>query len=142
MAQHWLLKSDPESYSWPDLVRDGGTLWDGVRNHQARNNLEKMRPGDLCLIYHSVQGQAVVGVAKVKAGPRPDPSAEDPRWLAVEIAPAFALGQPVSLAAIKADPALRDIALVRQSRLSVMPLAPSEYARILELGGGQSKSQG
>lgn len=139
MARHWLLKSDPQAYSWPDLVRDGGTLWDGVRNHQARNNIEQMRLGDLCLIYHSVQGQAVVGVAKVKAGPRPDPTADDPRWLAVEIAPVFALAQPVSLAAIKADLALRNLALVRQSRLSVMPLTPAEYARILELGGERAK---
>lgn len=140
MARHWLLKSDPASYSWPDLVRDGGTLWDGVRNHQARNNIEQMRPGDLCLIYHSVQGQAVLGVAKIQSGPRPDPTADDPRWLAVEIAPAFALARPVGLAAIKADPGLKDIALVRQARLSVMPLTPAEYARVLELGGGRANA--
>lgn len=140
MAGHWLLKSDPESYGWDDLVRDGGTPWDGVRNHQARNHIKAMRPGDLCLIYHSVQGMAVMGVAKVKAAPVSDPSADDPRWLAVAIAPEYALARPVTLAAIKADPAFKDIALVRQSRLSVMPVSPAEFKRIVALGGGRAES--
>lgn len=140
MANHWLLKSDPESYGWADLKADGGTLWDGVRNHQARNHLEAMRPGDLCLIYHSMQGLAVVGVAKVTAAPAPDPTADDQRWLAVGIAPEYALAQPVGLKVIKSDDALKNIALVRQSRLSVMPVSPAEFKRIVALGGGRAQA--
>ncbi|MFZ5587357.1 MAG: EVE domain-containing protein [Thermodesulfobacteriota bacterium] len=138
MANHWLLKSDPAAYGWDDLAADGGTLWDGVRNHQARNNINQMRPGDLCLLYHSVQSTAVVGVARVTGSPVPDPTAADPRWLAVAIAPEYALARPVTLAAIKADPALKDMALVRQTRLSVMPVSPAQFRRALDLGGGRA----
>ncbi|MFH1059407.1 MAG: EVE domain-containing protein [Pseudomonadota bacterium] len=133
-----MLKSDPEAYSWDDLAREGGTTWDGVRNHQARNNIEAMRPGDLCLIYHSVQGTSVVGVARVTAAPAPDPTADDPRWLAVTIAPEYALALPVGLKLIKSDDALKNMALVRQSRLSVMPVSPAEFKRIVALGGGRA----
>jgi predicted RNA-binding protein with PUA-like domain len=128
------VKSEPSAYSWDDLVRDGSTRWDGVRNAQARNHLAGMRAGDAVLYYHSGEARQVVGVARVTRAAYPDPTADDPRWLAVDLAPLKALARPVALAAIKADRALREIPLVRQSRLSVMPLERDAFERILDLG--------
>lgn len=136
MPRHyWLAKSEPSAYAWDDLVSDGSTSWDGVRNAQARNNLAAMKKGDLVLYYHSNQGKAVVGVAKVSAEAYPDPSSDDPRWVVVDLVPVKALARPVTLAQIKADARLRDMALVRQSRLSVMPVDAPAFQRILQLGG-------
>ena len=130
----WLVKSEPGAYGWDQLVADGSTYWDGVRNAQARNNLQAMREGDRVLFYHSVKGTEVVGIAKVTRESYPDPTSDDPRWVVVDLAPLKALKRAVSLAEIKADAELAEIALVRQSRLSVMPLERAEFERILELG--------
>lgn len=127
----WLVKSEPTTYSWSDLVRDGGTRWDGVRNALARNHLAAMKKGDLALVYHSGDDKAVIGIAKITRAAYPDPSADDERWLAVDLAPVKPLPAPVSLAQIKADPKLAGIPLVRLSRLSVMPLEPSAFERIV-----------
>jgi len=135
-TQNWLVKQEPSDYSWTDFVHDGRTAWTGVRNYAARNNLKSMQPGDSVLYYHSNEDKAVVGVARVAKAAFPDPTAEEPGWVAVELAPVRPLSVPVTLAAIKADPKLQQIALVRQSRLSVMPLGAAEFARIVKLGGG------
>jgi predicted RNA-binding protein with PUA-like domain len=132
---YWLVKSEPSTYSWDDLARDGSTRWDGVRNAQARNNLAAMRKGDLVLYYHSGQGKDVVGIARVSAEAYPDPGSDDERWLVVDLEPVKPLAAPVALARIKADPRLAGIPLVTQSRLSVMPLPRDAFERILELGG-------
>jgi predicted RNA-binding protein with PUA-like domain len=132
---HWLVKSEPEQYSWDDLVREGSTCWDGVRNAQARNNLAAMRGGDLCLYYHSNEGREVVGVARVARESYPDPTSDDERWLVVDLEPLKPLRRPVTLAQIKGDPALAKIPLVTQSRLSVMPLERRAFEHILRLGG-------
>jgi len=132
---HWLVKSEPSKYSWDDLVQDGSTYWDGVRNHQARNNLREMSVGDHVLYYHSNEGKEVVGIAKVTRSAYPDPTSSDDRWLVVDLAPVKPLKARVSLATIKADPQLRRIPLVTHSRLSVMPLESADFERILELGG-------
>lgn len=131
----WLVKTEPSAYAWADLVRDKKTAWTGVRNFLARNNLRAMAKGDLCLVYHSVSEKAVVGVARVVRAAYPDPTAQDGDWSCVDLAPAFAFNSPVTLARIKADPALRDMVLLRQSRLSVCPVTQAEYQRIAELGG-------
>jgi len=131
---YWLVKSEPYKYSWDDLVRDGRTEWDGVRNHEARNNLAAMKRGDLALYYHSNEGKEVVGIAEVVAESHPDPTAEDPRWLVVDLAPHTPFTEPVSLATIKADPQLGDVALVRRGRLSVVPIRAQEFRRIAQLG--------
>ena len=127
----WLVKSEPLTYSWDDLVRDGSTCWDGVRNFAARNHLEAMRKGDLVLYYHSGQGKEVVGVARVSRESYPDPTSSDERWRVVDLEALVPLRQPVSLASIKADAKLRHIPLVRQSRLSVMPIEKPAFDRIL-----------
>jgi predicted RNA-binding protein with PUA-like domain len=132
-ASFWLVKSDPGTYGWPDLVREKRAVWDGVRNAQARIHLSAMRRGDRVLVYHSGDDKAVVGIARVMRGPHPDP--KDGAWVAVDLAPVRALREPVPLARIKAEPELREIDLVRQSRLSVMPLPPAAAKRILRLGG-------
>jgi predicted RNA-binding protein with PUA-like domain len=136
---YWLVKSEPDKYSWDDLVRDGGTCWDGVRNYQARNNLRDMRVADRVLYYHSQAGKQIVGVAKVTRRAYQDPTSDDERWLAVDVAPLTPLAEPVSLAQIKADRALREVPLVTHSRLSVMPIAASAFARILKLAGTQEE---
>ena len=133
MARHWLVKSEPETYSFERLVRERRTVWDGVRNAQARNHLSEMGRGDLVLFYHSGDSREVVGVAKVARTAYPEPGAPDPRWLAVDLVPVRALRRPVSLAAIKQERSLAGIALVRQSRLSVMPLDSEAYEQILAL---------
>lgn len=129
----WLIKSEPSAYAWDDLVKDGRTSWDGVRNYQARNNLRAMRKGDLCLYYHSVSEKRIVGVARVVRESYADPTASDGDWSAVDVTPAFALENPVTLAGIKALPDLMEMALLRQSRLSVCPVKQAEYEAILEL---------
>ena len=132
---HWLVKQEPTAYSFDQLVKDKKTRWDGVRNFQARNNLKAMKEGDRVLYYHSNVGQEVVGICEVAREAYPDPTADDPRWLAVDIAAVKPLKKPVTLEQIKADPALREIKLVRQSRLSVMPLEKAEFDHIVKLGG-------
>jgi predicted RNA-binding protein with PUA-like domain len=135
----WLVKSEPGTYSWERFVREGSAVWDGVRNAQARNHLAGMQKGDLVLFYHSGEGKQVVGVAKVARAAYPEPGAGDPRWLAVDLVPVRPLLRPVALSAIKADRALAGIPLVRQSRLSVMPLEASAFEHILELSGQASR---
>ncbi|MFT2008908.1 EVE domain-containing protein [Pontibacter sp. 13R65] len=132
--QYWLVKSEPETYSWGDLVKDGRTSWDGVRNFQARNNLQKMAPGDLVLFYHSVSEKAIVGIAKVDCAAYPDPTADDPKWMAVDLVPERDFKDSVTLDQIKKDNRLEQIGLLRQSRLSVMPLRPEEFEVLLSLG--------
>lgn len=134
-TQYWLVKSEPETYSWADFVRDKRTDWTGVRNYAARLHLKAMRPGDEVLFYHSNEGKCVVGLARVTKPAFPDATADEEGWVAVELAPVSAFKQPVTLAQIKAEPVLNDIALVRQGRLSVMPLKAAEFARIRKLGG-------
>jgi predicted RNA-binding protein with PUA-like domain len=129
MGKRWLLKSEPEVYPFAKLVQDERTTWDGVRNPQARNNLAAMSVGDLVFFYHSHDTE-VVGIAKVTKTAFPDPTADDPRWLAVELAAVEPLPAPVSLEAIKADKALRELQLVTHSRLSVMPVDAAQWARI------------
>ena len=131
---HWLVKSEPFKYSWDELVRDKRTYWDGVRNYEARNNLAAMKKGDLALYYHSNEGKEVVGVAKVVKESYPDPTSDDERWVVVDVAPVVALKEPVGLAAIKADPKLAEMQLLRRSRLSVVPVKSTEFNHILKLG--------
>ncbi len=132
--QHWLVKSEPEAYSWADLVKDGKTSWTGVRNFQARNNLGQMKKGDLVLFYHSVSEKAVVGVARVAQEAYPDSTTDDARWLTVDLAPETNFKEAVTLDKIKKDSRLENIALLKQSRLSVMPLKPEEFELILGMG--------
>ena len=134
MTRHYLVKSEPYKYSFAQLLRDGQTAWDGVRNFEARNNLRAMAPGDLLLFYHSNEGKEVVGVARVARAAYPDPTAPGEDWSVVDVAPVCPLVRPVTLAEIKAEPRLADIALLRRSRLSVVPVTPAEFAVILELG--------
>ena len=131
---YWLAKSEPGSYSWDDFARDKRTYWDGVRNPQARNNLAQMKKGDLMLFYHSVKNPAVVGIARVVRPAYPDPTSDDERWVVVDVVAVRALSEPVTLGQIKADPRFADLALVRQSRLSVMPVERRHFDRILRLG--------
>ena len=130
---HWLVKSEPFKYSWNDFVRDGSTYWDGVRNALARNNLRAMRKGDLVLYYHSNEGKEVVGVARVTRESYPDPTVDDERWVVVDLKPVKPLREPVTLADIKAQPSLSDIPLIRQSRLSVMPIPKKAFDKILSM---------
>lgn len=134
MKRYWLVKTEPEAYSWSQFSVDATASWTGVRNFQARNFLREMQRGDCVLFYHSVTEKAVVGIAKVKKQAFPDPTAKEGDWVAVELIPDKTLTNPVSLEIIKKDPLLKDIALIRQSRLSVLPLKPAEYKRIVELG--------
>ncbi|MES2903866.1 MAG: EVE domain-containing protein [Pseudomonadota bacterium] len=131
----WLLKSEPASYGWADLVRDGGTNWDGVRNNAARLHLRRMTVGDEALFYHSGTERAVVGIARI-AGP-PEPDGPDGDWVKVRVEPVRPLPCPVTLAAIKDEPALARMELIRQSRLSVSPVRPEEWAKVLEMAGAE-----
>jgi len=131
-----LLKSEPEVYSWDRLVADGVTRWDGVRNHQAAANLRSSRLGDLSFFYHSNEGREIVGVVETIREAYPDPTDPAGRFVAIDVRPVAGLRHSVTLAGIKADPALTGMALVRQSRLSVSPVAEPEWERILELAGG------
>jgi predicted RNA-binding protein with PUA-like domain len=132
---YWLVKSEPEAYSWAQLVKDGKTAWTGVRNFQARLNLRAMKKGDFVFVYHSVSEKRVVGLARVAKEFYPDATATEGDWSCVDLEPVKDLMNPVTLEAIKADKALKDMKLVRQSRLSVTPLTPVEFARLLELAG-------
>jgi len=130
---YWLVKSEPEKYSWDKFVADGRTFWDGVRNYAARNNMRSMQLGDLVLFYHSNEGKEVVGIAKVVKEAYQDPTTEDTNWVVVELSPVEKLKTPVTLATIKADAALKGIELVRLGRLSVASIKPEEFDRILAL---------
>lgn len=132
---YWLVKSEPEAYSWDKFVKDGGTAWTGVRSFAARLHLRGMKRGDRVCFYHSVTGKEVVGLAQVTREAYPDATAEDGDWSCVDLAPVKAFVKPVPLEAIKADPTLVAIPLVRQSRLSVSPLTKEQFARLLALGG-------
>ena len=132
--QYWLVKQEPEKYPWAQFVKDKGTYWDGVRNYQARNNLRTMKKGDLVMYYHSVSEKAVVGVAKVTTEAYPDPTAKEEGWSVVDLKPVKAMVESVTLDQIKTDPKLVEIALIKQSRLSVMSLRAAEFKRILQLG--------
>lgn len=133
---YWLVKSEPSAYSWDDLVKDGGTRWDGVRNYQARNNLIAMKKGDPVLYYHSGALPEVVGTAKVAKVSYQDPTTDDERWVAVDLAPVKPLKKPVTLDDIKKEKRLKDISLIKQGRLSVMPVTKVEYDVILGMGSG------
>ena len=135
--QYFLIKSEPDTYSFEQLQTDGRTRWDGVRNYQARNNLRTMQLGDLCLFYHSNIGLEVVGIARVARAYFPDPTAEKGDWSAVEVEPVQPLVRPVPLTEIKNDPALQNLGLVRNGRLSVMPVTFDEFSRIMALGETQ-----
>ena len=129
-AQCWMVKQEPTAYSWSAFVADGRTAWTGVRNFAARLNLRAMRKGDRVFYYHSVEGKEVVGIAEVAAEAYPDPTAKEGEWVCVDLIPMKPLPQPVTLAEIKANPKLRDLKLLRQSRLSVMPVTSAEFAEI------------
>lgn len=133
-ARYWLVKSEPDAYSWADLVRDGRTAWTGVRNFAARINLNTMQPGDRVFFYESMTTKAVVGVAEVTKPAFPDTTADEPGWVAVELKAVAPLAKPVTLADIKAQPALANMLLVRQGRLSVSPVTKEEWALITKLG--------
>ena len=135
---HWLMKSEPGSYSWDDLVRDGGTLWDGVRNPAARLHLRAMAPGDEAFFYHSGVDKAAVGVMRIAAAAEPDPKAPD--WAAVRVEPLRPLPSPVTLKAMTAEPRLARLEMLRQSRLSVSPVREEEWAIILELAGARAQT--
>lgn len=136
MAKHyWLVKQEPEAYSWSAFVKDSGTQWTGIRNFQARNHLRAMKTGDVVFFYHSVSEKQVVGVAKVSREHFPDPTAKEGDWSAVELKPVKPLKTPVTLEQIKADQALTDLPLIKQSRLSTMALTEAQAKRLLELGG-------
>lgn len=130
---YWLIKSEPGTYAWADLVRDRRTVWDGVRNFQARNNLRAMQAGDLALFYHSVNERSVAGVVRIASVPYPDPRAPD--WTVVDVEPAYALEVPVALERIKQERSLREMVLLKQSRLSVQPVRKNEFDAIVALGG-------
>ena len=130
----WLVKSEPEAYSWGTFLKEGRTAWTGVRNFQARNNLRAMRKGDLVLFYHSVTEKQVVGIAKVDQEAYPDPTAKEGDWSCVDLVPVKAMKRPVGLAAIKADRLLAEIPLLRQSRLSVSPLDAAQFRQFLVVG--------
>jgi predicted RNA-binding protein with PUA-like domain len=130
----WLVKQEPSKYSWEEFLKDKKTYWDGVRNYQARNNLNAMKKGDPVLFYHSVVGKQVMGIAKVTRESYPDPTTDDPAWVVVDLKPIKSLKVPVTLEQVKAHPKLNEISLIKQSRLSVMPLTQAEYKIILELG--------
>jgi predicted RNA-binding protein with PUA-like domain len=138
---HWLVKTEPESYSWAGLVKEGRTNWTGVRNFQARNNLRAMKKGDAVCFYHSVSEKQIVGLAKVTREAWPDPTAKEGDWVCVELAPVKPFSQPVPLDAIKRDAALKGMLLLRNSRLSVLPLTAPEFERVMQLGGMEKAAQ-
>ena len=140
MKKFWLVKQEPSAYSWADLVRDGKTQWTGVRNFTARNNLRAMRKGDTVLFYHSVVGKEIVGIAKVIREAYPDPTATEGDWSAVDVAPEKPLPRPVTLEEIKANPKLKEMALLRLSRLSVQPVTSVEFQEIVRMAQGGSRA--
>lgn len=129
---YWLVKSEPETYSWDDLVREKRAVWDGVRNYQARNHLKEMEKGDQVFIYHSADVKAIIGIAQVAKAGYPEP--KDDAWVAVDLTPVAKLKNPITLAQIKADKKLANMVLVRSSRLSVQPVKEDEFEYILALG--------
>jgi len=131
--QYWLVKSEPSTFSWDRFLKDKGAQWDGVRNFEARNNLRAMKKGDQVLFYHSTTGKEIVGIATVAKAAYPDPTALGEDWSAVDLVPKAALPHPVSLARIKADAILGQMALVRRSRISVVPVTAGEFARVRAL---------
>ncbi|HEX3085372.1 MAG TPA: EVE domain-containing protein [Pyrinomonadaceae bacterium] len=135
----WMVKQEPEKYSWDDFVRDGKTDWTGVRNFQARNNLRQMKVGDRVLFYHSSTGKCVVGIAEVAKAAYADPTADDPQWVAVDLKPVKPLKESVPLAAIRYNSKLANLPLIRQSQLSVMPLKKEEFETIVTMGSGKKK---
>ncbi|OJU75424.1 MAG: ubiquinol-cytochrome C reductase [Bacteroidetes bacterium 47-18] len=132
---YWLVKSEPFKYSWEQFRKDKRTFWDGVRNYQARNNLQAMEKGDRVLFYHSNEGLAIVGIAEVVKTAYQDPTTEDDRWVVVDLKPVRAVPRPVTLAEMKATAGLENLSLIRQSRLSVCPVTEEEYRVILKMGG-------
>jgi predicted RNA-binding protein with PUA-like domain len=135
MKNYWLVKQEPSDYSWSDFVKDGSTTWTGVRNFSARNNLRRMSKGDHVLFYHSGEDKAVVGIAKVTRTAYRDATAKEGDWSAIDLAPVKPLPRPVALADIKSRPQFKNIALVRQSRLSVMPLSAKDFQTIIKMAG-------
>src|SRR6266542_1274183 len=131
----WLLKTEPDHYSYTDLERDGATIWDGVANNAALLHIRSMQPGDLALIYHTGDQRQAVGLAEITSAPYPDPQAGDPKLVVVDLRPRRQLPQPVTLAAVKAAPAFADFALVRQGRLSVVPVTPEQWGKLLGMAG-------
>ena len=138
---YWMVKQEPETYSWDDFVSDGRTDWSGVRNYQARNNLRQMKVGDKVLFYHSGKEKAVVGLAEVVKSAYPDPTANDSQWVAVDLKPTKALGTPVPLAAIRYDKRLSQLPLIRQSQLSVMSLDKDEFDVIVGMGNSKPRKK-
>ena len=132
---YWLVKSEPESYSWAALMKDGKTAWTGVRNFAARNNLRAMKRGDGVFFYHSGEGKEIVGIAKVLKAAYPDPTAKEGDWSCVDLVPVKAVAKPVNLQTIKADKILKEMVLARQSRLSVSPVTGQQFNRVLEVAG-------
>jgi predicted RNA-binding protein with PUA-like domain len=132
---YWILKTEPSTYSFADLQREGRTLWDGVANAAALINLRSMQPGDQALIYHSGDERAAIGLARIASGPYPDPSLDDPKRVVVDVEPLRPLAQPVTLAAIKAEPIFAQLGLVRQPRLSVVPVSAEQWQALLRLAG-------
>ena len=130
---YWLVKSEPHKYSWEQFNKDGRTMWDGVRNFAARNNLRSMKTGDLVFFYHSNEGKEIVGIAKVVKESYPDPTTEDPNWVVVELSPVETLNKPVTLEQVKAEPSLKTLELVRLGRLSVSAVKPEEFDKILQM---------
>lgn len=135
MVQHWLLKSEPDAFSWQQQVERGVEPWTGIRSHQARRNLEAMRKGDRAFFYHSNIGREIVGIVEVVRESYPDATAENGDWICVDVRTVGPMPTPVTLAAIKSDPVLVGLALVRQSRLSVVPVSPEHWKHLCEMGG-------
>ena len=131
--KYWLLKSEPDAWSWDNQVKEGASMWDGVRNYQARNNLKEMKKNDLCFFYHSVTERSIVGIVKVVKEYYPDPTDKTGRFVVVDVKATKKLKKPVSLDQIKENSKLKDIALVKQSRLSVMPLKKTEWEIIIKM---------
>jgi predicted RNA-binding protein with PUA-like domain len=131
---YWLVKQEPETYSWDDFVKDEGTRWDGVRNYQARNNLREMKVGDRALFYHSGTGKEVVGIAKVSGAAYQDPTTDDDRWVAVDLVPEKELKKHVPLADLRANPNLKELTLLRQSQLSVSSVTKAQFDEIVKMG--------
>ena len=141
MANYWILKTDADTYAFDQLARERRAVWDGVSNSLALKHIRSMRKGDQALIYHSGDEKALVGLARIASDPYPDPKAGDPRLAVVDVQAGERLARPVTLAAVKADPAFADLGLVRMSRLSVIPVPTEQWQRLLEMGGGSGAAQ-
>jgi predicted RNA-binding protein with PUA-like domain len=133
---YWVVKQEPEAYSWQDFLKEGRTAWTGVRNFQARNHLRAMKKGERVFFYHSVSEKQIVGLAQIAREAYPDPTAKEGDWVCVDLIPVKTLARPVSLDAIKSDAAVKDIPMVKNSRLSVTPLTQSQFERLLAMAGG------